>query len=201
MATVENPSRTIIQVPDHRTRHRRAGATFRALAATCASLAVCLAWSSGAWAAAPSNDAFDSATTISELPFSSVVSMTDATIETDEPQFCYGSDRSVWYAITPTHDGKLAGDTAGTAGWSQIAVYRQDGAGLGGLSYVDCQNYYTSKVVFDVHAGTTYYLQASTLFGFAGALHLNLDEAHPPANDDFEHATRSARCRSTAAST
>jgi PKD repeat protein len=176
-------------VSDDRRRHRRAGVTLPALAAACAALAVCLTCTSGAWAAAPSNDAFDGATTISELPFSSVVSTSDATIETDEPQFCWGTDRSVWYAITPAHDGKLAADTAGTAGSSQVAVYRQDGAGLGGLSYVDCQNFFTSKVVFDVHAGTTYYLQASTLFGSTDALHLNVDEAHPPANDDFEHAT------------
>lgn len=174
----------------HRTHPRRDRRhhPIRLLVATSILLLACLVSSASAFAAPP-NDAFANATTISGLPFTDSVDMAGATLDDGEPQFCSGAAQSVWYAYTPTHDGKLGVTTAGSQAAAQVTAYRADGPGLGGLSYVGCETFGYSKAVFDVQAGTTYYLQAGTVFGGGGVLALRLEEELPPANDDFAHAT------------
>ena len=158
------------------------------LVATSVLLLACLVWSASALAA-PANDDFTNATAISTLPLSATVDMADATLESDEPQFCYGPSKSVWYAYTPAHDGRVSITTSGSVANGQVTAYRADASGFGGLSYQTCETLGYGNPVFDVHAGTTYYLQLATVFGDGGTLRLRVDELLPPANDDFAHAT------------
>jgi hypothetical protein len=157
------------------------------LAALGVAAGLLLAGASNALAAA-ANDNFAAATPIASLPFSDVADTTGTTTETGEPQFCNFVTNSVWYSITPSSDGTLSADTNGTPSPAQLDVYRQDGSGLGGLSFVGCQNFGPTPLVFPVAAGHTYYLQGSTLFGFTGSLHVNVAAVVPPANDDFAAA-------------
>ena len=185
MATVAHAIRST-DVPGVRRRSpRRVHA--RLLGATCAVLVACLAWTAVA-SAAPANDAFDGATAIADVPFSESVDMSGATVETGEPQFCWFTEQSAWYAVTPTRDATLGASATGSS-LAQISAYRADGAGLGGLTFLSCQNFGGAKAVFEVQAGTTYYLQASTLFGTGGTLEVSVEALQPPANDDFEDAT------------
>lgn len=137
--------------------------------------------------AAPANDDFAAATPAS-APFSDTVDMAEATTEVGEPQFCGYAERSVWYAVTPTADAILSADTTGSGMPSQLNVYRQDGTGLGGLSFLSCASSY-EPAVFDVQAGTTYYLQGSPMFFWGGQLSIHIKEVTAPANDNFADAT------------
>ena len=139
--------------------------------------------------AAPANDNFASAEAVSALPLSHVVDTAGGTTEEGEPQFCSSVDNSAWYAITPSEDAILSADASGTWPPAQINVYRQDASGLGGLSFLACQNWSSEPVVFRVQAGSTYYLQASTLYSPSGQLRVNVDEVQAPANDNFGDAT------------
>lgn len=164
-----------------RRRHRRAIA-----GAVGAVLLLALLAPAGALAA-PANDDFASATPVTSLPFSDAVDTAGATIEAGEPQFCHFVENSVWYAIIPSADATLTAASTGTS-WSQLSVYRQDGSGLGGLSFMGCENFSFEPVVARVKAGETYYVQGSTLFGSTGQLRIAINEVQPPPNDDFADA-------------
>lgn len=164
---------------------RRLGATTPML--LFAALAVLLVAAPAA-VAAPANDNFDSATAVSALPFSHAVATAGGTTEEGEPQFCSFVENSAWYAITPSEDAILRADARGTLASTQVNVYRQEASGLGGLSFLDCQGWSSEPVVFRVRAGSTYYLQASTLFNGGGELRLSVDEVQAPANDNFGDA-------------
>ena len=139
--------------------------------------------------AAPANDDFAAATP-ALAPFSDTVDMTDATTELGEPQFCGYAEKSVWYAITPTADAILTADTIGSGAPSQLNVYRQDDTGLGGLSFLTCASFAMPEpAVFHVQAGTTYYLQGSTMFLWGAQLSVNIKEVSAPVNDNFADAT------------
>ena len=188
MKTAENAIRfTDVYFGDRRlhTYERRAKTL---LLTTCAALVACLTLAAGAWASAPANDAFDAATAVAALPLSESVEITEATVESGEPQFCQSTSQTVWYAITPTASGTLAADTAGSSAYAQLNVYHADGSGFGGLSFVACANFGGAPAVFAVDAGETYYLQAGALFGSGGTLRLHVEVKPPPANDDFASA-------------
>jgi PKD repeat protein len=149
-----------------------------------------------AGAAVPTNDNFANATAINpgSLPFSEAVDITDATLEAGEPSGCYIAGKSIWYSITPTADGTVRADIGNSNFFDRILyVYRQDGAGLGGLSTIACASpYYNglSSATFHVSAGTTYYIQVGGFFSYSsGTLNLSVQEILPPANDDFANAT------------
>jgi hypothetical protein len=187
MATAANALRsTDLSSERGRPRHDRLAVN---LLIAMAALLACLTWTAGAWAAAPSNDALDAATAITALPFSDSVDMTDSSLEPSEPQFCYPTTQSIWYAITPTASGMLSASAGGSSWYSQLTVYRQDGAGMSGLSYVGCSDFFGGAKVFEVQAGTTYYLQASRVFGSGGPLEIHVETKLPPVNDDFASAT------------
>ena len=99
------------------------------------------------------------ATPVSGLPYSDAVDMTGATAEAGEPQFCFGSEQTAWYAVTPASDGMLGARATGGFSSAQITAYSSDGSGLGGLSFLGCQNFGGAQAVFEVQAGQTYYLQ------------------------------------------
>ena len=169
--------------------HTPRSARRRLLAAVGVAVAAVLVGAPAALAA-PANDDFAAATQIAALPFSATDTTVGATIEPSEPQFCSPADNSVWYAITPSADGTLSTDTSGTSLPAQVTVYRQDGTGLGGLSFVGCENFASGPVVFPVAAGQTYYIQGSTpFFSGGGQLQVNVKAVVPPTNDDFAAAT------------
>ncbi len=139
--------------------------------------------------AAPANDDFEAATTVSALPFSDVADMAGSSIQPDEPRFCNFVENSAWYKITPTADGIMKASATASMSSSQLVVYRQDGSGLSGLSFLTCTNYGPDPAVVEVQAGTTYYVQGSTLYFPGGELSVSLAEATAPANDHFADAT------------
>lgn len=137
----------------------------------------------------PMNDNFDSATVIGALPFSETQDISGATTESDEPQPCNFSERTVWYAFTPEADIVVRADTAGSNfSDTQLTVYESVGSGFVGLNFLNCASF-SSPVIFLARAGTTYYVQAGGLFGSSGGLQVNLEEVPPPSNDDFTNAT------------
>ena len=139
-------------------------------------------------AAPPTNDAFGNAAVVGSLPYSDVVSTTDSTTESGEPQSCYFMDQTVWYSFTPAASSVVAADNGGTGFQTNINVYRSVGPGIGNLAFQGCaQN--GGSVTFQAEAGATYYLQTGILFGAAGDLHVSVHEVPPPANDDVAAAT------------
>jgi PKD domain len=151
-------------------------------------LSLALGLPSSALAASPANDDFANATVIdpSALPFSDSVDNTTATTEFNENTGC-GIEHTVWYSFTPSANEALSLDTFGTTFFDpEIAAYKQTGSGLAGLAFINCQNF--SPLLFNVQAGTTYYIQAGDRFSGGGTLVVNLHAIPPPANDDFEAA-------------
>ncbi len=134
----------------------------------------------------PANDIFANAEVITSLPFTTTVDITDTGIELNEPQFCNFSQRTVWYSFTPTQTMNVRGDTLGGATSSIVGIYHATGSGISNLQYLTCV-YSESSSVFLVEAGQTYYLQASP-YGGIGTIQINLQQAFPPANDNFENA-------------
>jgi hypothetical protein len=146
-----------------------------------------LAYAPGAFAAPPPNDDFANATTITSFPFSDTVDVSQATTEPDEPQACYYSGQTVWYVVTPTSNGMLRASTSGGLYYANLNVYESIGPGLGGLSFIGC-GAFGNEVALGARAGTTYYLQAGSIFGFVGDLRVNAQLIQAPPNDDFGHA-------------
>jgi PKD repeat protein len=141
-------------------------------------------------AAPPANDNFGSATLFSALPFSDLVSNTDATIETDEPQWYYYMTRTVWYSFTPVANAVVRADMSGSSFYdTNLNVYQATGPGFYGLGFMGNASY-GGSVTFSVQAGATYYIQAGdTGYYGGGDLRVNLQEIPPPPNDDFTDAT------------
>jgi hypothetical protein len=140
----------------------------------------------------PPNDAFADAITVTSLPFASSVDTRGATRETEEPAPC-GSLRTAWYRYVASESATLLVDTSGSGfSDSSAAVYRADGAGFAGLSFVACAwGGGSTKVVVD--AGATYYIQGGD-YGWVngGVLRIGIDVAPPPPpaprNDAFADA-------------
>jgi hypothetical protein len=144
-----------------------------------------------ALAAPPSNDDFMNATAIDPgaTAFTGSTSVSEATTETDEPQWCSYSPHTVWYSIAPSSDETIRVDLLGSSfSDTQLNVYRQNSSGLAGLSFVSCGSYYGNGVTFTAEAGQMYYVQGSDIFGGGGTLNLNLQVIPPPPNDLFGSA-------------
>lgn len=137
--------------------------------------------------AIPSNDNFADASVVTNLPFGDSVDVNAATTEPGEPTFC-GASKTVWYSITPTSDEVLKVDADGSGFFdTNLSVYRADGPGLAGLSWLNCGSF-GNPVVFNAHAGTTYYIQGGSIFGGGGALTIHVTAVPPPPNDGFTDA-------------
>jgi PKD domain len=149
--------------------------------------AAALAAPAAALAAPPANDDFANAAAVAALPFSDSVDLAEATMEPGEQPFC-GATQTVWYAFTATDDVVLRATSSGSSFFStNLVVYRADGSGLGGLSWVTCGQF-GQPAVFTVQTGKTYYIQAGSVFGGGGTLALQLDTVPAPANDNFANA-------------
>ena len=166
--------------------NRKAGA--RAILAA-AMIALSVVVAPAASAAAPGNDDFANAISISALPFSDSVDLSEATLEPSEPQQYFNTAASVWYSISPTSDQKLRADMAGSNfSDTLVNVYQQTSSGFGGLMLVTGAGPGLTAT-FSARAGNTYYLQAQRINSIGGTLKLDVSVVPPPANDDFAHAT------------
>lgn len=135
----------------------------------------------------PTNDDFDTATTITALPFTAQQDTTEATKAADDPTSCYyWGSRSVWYRYTAPADGIVKADVTTTGTRPLTAVYTGERGALtqvpGGCNY----NTYTAPV-FHVTAGTTYHVVVIDFYN-GGPLTFTLSSVAPSPNDDFAAA-------------
>jgi hypothetical protein len=156
----------------------------RSLAA--ALLVLVAAGTSAAMAAAPPNDNFVSAISVTSLPFSDQQSTVDATTEPDDPD-CYGQGHTVWYTFTPATDMRITANTFGSDYDTILGLYTGE---PGSFTEVACNDDFQfglqSQVRFDASAGETYFFMVGACCGASGGnLVLSIQEALPPANDDF----------------
>jgi PKD repeat protein len=138
---------------------------------------------------APSNDSFGNATVIAALPFSDSVDITDATMEADERTPSCASDsstqRTVWYAFTPTVTGMVTASIH--AGFSTVVAV-DTGSVFEPIEVTCHTSSFGGSPTFQAEAGTTYYFQVDGMFGHSGLLEFRLDAIVPPPNDNFVDA-------------
>jgi hypothetical protein len=146
----------------------------------------------------PANDNFANAADLgSSTNISISGSSLDATKQVGEPNHAGDSGgASVWYTWTALSAGRIKIDTCDSGFDTLLAVYT--GPTLALLNPVASNDQACgskSKVAFDVVPGTTYRIAVD---GFSangaqppdqGRIELNLQEARPPANDNFANAT------------
>ncbi len=137
-------------------------------------------------AAPPSNDNFADATSITSLPLSETVGVTEATTETGEPVTWYGQSRTVWWSLTPAKNTIIRIARASCCQF--ISVYQANSPGFDGLARISGAG--DPWVVFSLNGGTTYYVQSGDdyPYGWTTAVTLSIDEVLPPVNDDFADA-------------
>jgi len=128
-------------------------------------------------AAPPANDDFDNAITITAVPVSISVDMTEATAAGDDPTTACSPDApffTVWYAYTPPTNMRLRMDVSFVETNFGVSVYT---GSRGNLSEVVCDAG-TDTRYFDVTAGTTYNFM---VWSFAPVvMHFDLSEILPP---------------------
>jgi PKD repeat protein len=159
------------------------------IAALLAASVAAVSMPGAAVAAPPANDDFANATAISSMPFSDTVDVTEAGMEVGESSYCAVS-HTAWYSFVADSDGIIRLDSSGSSFFGPtLNLYRQDGSGMGGLSFVGCSAYYQNPVTLSVQAGNTYYLQVGGSHWGGGNLHLSIAVVPPPSNDSFADAT------------
>jgi hypothetical protein len=140
-------------------------------------------------AAPPSNDDFANASAIdpSSLPFSDTVGLVEATNEGGESNFC-AITNTVWYSFVADDDAVIRVEPSGSNFTGPVFnVFRQDGSGMGGLSFIGCSNF-GSSMTFSAQAGETYYIKGGSAYWGPGELHLIISVVPAPANDDIADA-------------
>jgi hypothetical protein len=137
----------------------------------------------------PANDDFANAKVFvldENTPFSDNLDLTHATVESREPYpgCSYDRFRTIWYAFTPTTNGRVTGSYGGDNPF--IGVYT--GNSLEGLTSIWCSSW-GGGVDFPVSGGTTYYIQLGVNYDWAaGWASLNLYFTAAPLNDNFANA-------------
>jgi PKD domain len=151
--------------------------------------ALALALPSAGNAAPPGNDDFASATPVSSLlPFSDSVDLSEATLESGEPGGpCWPLAGTSWYRLQPSQNTFVRIGTS--AGFDRsVDVFRQNGSGFGGLSFIGC-SYGSSDLTLPLAGGGTYYVQVGrTPWTPGGVLGLSINAVPPPPNDAFSEA-------------
>ncbi len=92
---------------------------------TARSLFLCVALLIGsqhAFAAAPSNDRVNHATTVSSLPFQDVLNTSAATTSMNDP-VCVGQGPTVWFRYRASQDGPVTANTFGSDYDTTLSVY------------------------------------------------------------------------------
>lgn len=135
---------------------------------------------------APPNDNFANASVIL-LGQSLLTNNTAAGLEAGEPApSCVDPDyygKTVWFAYTPSDSGAVTADSGEY--WTFIAAYT--GRDLGSLTEFGCRSgWYPVPLMLPlmVEAGTTYYFQVGSHYGWdSGAFTFKLYETPPPTAD------------------
>jgi PKD repeat protein len=153
-----------------------------------AATAALLLLPSTALAAPPTNDAFADAKAADPLPFTETLDLAEGTTQPGEPQYCYFQPQTVWYVLTPSQSSVVSFDLAGSGYGAVLNVYRSASPGLSGLSFMGCAGFGGSTMQV-LEAGSTYYVQAGSIFSSLTTLRLSVREVPPPANDSFGAAT------------
>jgi Ca2+-binding RTX toxin-like protein len=136
-----------------------------------------------AHAGGPANDAFASATTVTEpLPYADSTNTTGATLESGEPSLgdhCGdGVRKTVWYSFTPSADTVVAANTFGSNFDTVLGVW--EGSDLTALSLVGCNDdsqTLQSSVVFFAEMGVEYRIQIGGYEGDVGNLEFRVRAA------------------------
>jgi hypothetical protein len=171
----------------------------RAAAITTGFLLVGAIFAASASAAAPANDNFANAQTLTGLDTSASGTTAESTLEAGEPDHCstslecpgFEGTHSVWYSWTAPGSGSTTIDTCTAAIDSVLAVYT--GSALNALTrVVDANNFcasgFGSKVTFNATGGTTYRTAVGDCCGAqANTFTINVDGS-PPPNDNFANA-------------
>lgn len=134
----------------------------------------------------PTNDDFDDAVVVAELPFDDQIDTSHATTAEDDPD-CFGSGPTVWYQFTPTADMRVEANTFDSDYDTTLSVYTGT---RGDLTQIACNDdaafTLQSRVRFDAEAGETYHLMVGAFFGGPGGnLVFRMLEA-PPAPPPLE---------------
>ena len=133
------------------------------LIAALAVMAFMLFSSAIAWAAAPANDDFASATTVTEpLPFNDSVDTVEATSDAADPDpSCAlgGTGQTVWYSYTPSSDLDVQAITFDSTYSNVLSVWTGT---EGSLTEVACRR--DSSVSFSARSRETYYIMAAPSF-------------------------------------
>ena len=128
---------------------------------TARSFLLCAALLSGsqpAFAAAPSNDRVNRATTVSSLPFQDVLNTSAATTSMNDPE-CVGQGPTVWFRYRASQDGPVTANTFGSDYDTTLSVYTYIPGRM--LTQIACNDDYDSlqsAVFFHASAGVTYYV-------------------------------------------
>lgn len=110
--------------------------------------------------APPPNDDIEDATVVGEVPFRDTVDTTGATTDVSppDPSDCVSPSNTVWYAFTPTVDGRYAVAATGPTTGYAVAVYTGT---PGDLTLVAC----AARLTFEAEAGVTYFIMVAVQEG------------------------------------
>ena len=141
---------------------------------------------------APSNDDFASATNITSLPFTDSIHTQGATEAVDDHSSPNCGSllalNTVWYQYTPSVDTIIEVDTVGSDYDTMLHLLTGT---QGDLTEIECNDdigvseveyLYTSRLVADLNAGTTYYLMVSEYDGETNGGQLELSIELYPVN-------------------
>src|SRR5579884_2240991 len=144
-------------------------------------------------AAALSNDAFASATSLTAVPSTMTAVTTTATTEAGEPSPpCAPIGATVWYQAKPPSNARLTVSTAGSNFDTVVGIYT--GTTLTTLTPVACGDDYgstlQSQATASLKKGVTYWIQVGGFGGASGNLTVAFTLAGTaPTNDNFSTGT------------
>jgi hypothetical protein len=130
--------------------------------------------------AQPTNDDFDNATPIDQLPFTDRLSIEGATSAGDDPD-CAIAFYTVWYSFTPGEDIRVEANTFGSSYDTTLSAYVGT---RGNLDQIACNDDVVgslqSRIRFDAEEGETVYFMIGSFSEEIGDLVFNVLEAGPP---------------------
>ncbi len=136
----------------------------------------------------PPNDNFASAMVITSLPFNDPFDMTYATTESNELQYCNSTQKTVWYSYTPSANQVVKVTLSGSSD-GNLVIYQAYGPNITDLNVINCTSWSSLlSLTFNANAGTKYYFQVGSIYGYGTTGQLNVETVPPPANDNFANA-------------
>lgn len=155
----------------------------RPVLALALSLALPMLGAPAALAAPPSNDGFNSATVIADLPFHDAIDTSQATRAGSDPD-CTGANdgHTVWYSFTSSTDVDISANTFGSSYDTTLSAYTGTRTSLTLIACSDdTAGTAQSAILFTASAGVTYHLMVAAFDGnLGGAMELSVVVAPPP---------------------